>query len=77
MDPNECLTNLLSAVREDDNAKTRMYAKTMEKWLEQGGYMPSISPEMLVMFCQSVDMLSERMIWEAEEAQRAGVQSDG
>lgn len=61
MNPNECLLALMNAVREGDDKAIREYSKALEKWLEQGGEMPEVNREHLVMFCQSVDMLAERM----------------
>jgi hypothetical protein len=61
MDPQACLDALSEAVSEGNYYATREYAKVLERWLQQGGFMPDVSREQLVMFCQSVDMLAERM----------------
>jgi len=61
MDPDECMAKMLEAVREEDHIESSAYAKAMEKWLESDGFMPTITREQLVMLCQSVDMLAERL----------------
>jgi len=67
MDPNECMAKLLEAARDGDHVEESSHARAMENWLEGGGEMPTVTREQLVMLCQSVDMLADRMRKEQAE----------
>lgn len=70
MDQNECLKALHNSVLNGDDSSIREYAKALEKWLEQGGAMPEVTRDQLVMFLQSVDMLATSFPRSTERKQR-------
>jgi len=64
VDPNSCLEFLCQAVNEENHEAAREFSIALEKWLLQGGLMPEVKRQQLILLCQSVDMLAQRRIEE-------------